>query len=215
LSRQWRPADPDSLPDLLAGYLHDVRAPGRALRVAIDGPLCAHPAQFSASLVEPLRSRGLDAVVISADTFWRDASLRLEFGRQDALSYRTWLDAAALKREVLDPVGPGGSGQYLPSLRDPVSNRSSREPFRTVAPATVLIVAGEFLLDGALPFDVTVHLALSAAARERCTPAEDRWTLVAHEDYNRDVAPVERADVVVKLDDPRHPAVAFGTVSSR
>jgi hypothetical protein len=144
-------------------------------------------------------------VHIPAELFWRDASLRLEYGRTDVESYLSWLDAGALQREVLDPLV--ASGRYLPSLRDPRTNRSTRVTTLLAPPGTVLIVSGAFLLRDGLPFDRTVHLAVSPAARARLTPADDAWTLAAFDDYDRDVRPADVADVVVRYDDPRHPAV--------
>jgi hypothetical protein len=142
---------------------------------------------------------------VSAEWFWRDASLRLEYGHTDVESYLSWLDAAALRREVLDPVV--ASGRYLPSLRDPGTNRSTRAAPRTAPPGAVIIVSGAFLLRDGLPFDRTVHLAVSPAARARRTPADEAWTLPAFDRYDRETDPVGLADVVVRYDDPRHPAV--------
>ena len=34
------------------------------------------------------------------------------------------------------------------------------------------------------------------------------WTLPAFEDYDRDVDPMATADLVIRLDDPRHPAMS-------
>jgi hypothetical protein len=73
----------------------------------------------------------------------------------------------------------------------------------------VLIVSGELLLGRSLPFDRTVHLFMSPATRRRRTSAEQAWTLPAFDDYDASVRPVETADAVLRLDDPRHPAVAF------
>lgn len=182
------------------------RVPGIA-RVAIDGPVCAAPHDLAAALVEPLRMLGRPVHLIRADTFWHDASLRLEHGRQDVDSYLSWLDAAALRREVLDAVVT--SGRYLPSLRDPSTNRMTREPARRAEPDSVLIVSGELLIGLGLPFDHTVHLAMSAAALTRRMPAELAWTLPAFEQYDVEVAPEQQADVVVRVNDPRHPAVVF------
>jgi hypothetical protein len=207
--RRYQPIAPDRLPDELADLLLAAPAPGPALRVAVDGPPAADPHQLAESLREPLRARGREVAHIRTETFWRDASLRLEHGRHDVQAFREdWLDAGALDREVLAPLGPRGSGEYLPTLRDPATNRATREPRRCAAPGTVAIVSGELLLGRALPFDVVIHLAVSAAARERGTPAEWAWTLPAFADYDRDVDPVGTADVVVRLDDPRHPAIS-------
>jgi hypothetical protein len=71
----------------------------------------------------------------------------------------------------------------------------------------VLLVGGTLLLGAGLRFDLTVHVALSTAALARRTPAESRWTLAAYERYQAEVDPVALADVVVRFDDPRRPAL--------
>jgi hypothetical protein len=176
-----------------------------ALRVAVDGPPCASPEQLGAALIAPLQVRGHPAVHLPASSFWRDASLRLEQGREDPDEYAHWLDADALAREVLGPVAD--HGEYLPSLRDPRTNRSTREPRRSLGKHGILIVSGEFLLGRGLPFDRIVHLAMSPAARRRHTPPMDAWTLPAFDRYDAEVSPTEFSDVVVRLEDPRRPAV--------
>lgn len=176
------------------------------LRVAIDGPPCARPGELGSALVEALRLRGRPGAHVAASSFWRDASLRLEHGREDVDEYANWLDADALCREVLLPVAADGS--YLPSLRDPRTNRSTREPVRSLPSGGVLIVTGELLLGRGLPFDRVVHLAMSAPARARHTPEEDAWTLPAFDRYDAEVAPEQLADVVIRLEDPRRPAIS-------
>lgn len=52
-----------------------------------------------------------------------------------------------------------------------------------------------------------MHLLLSAGALERRTPAVDRWTLPAFARYYREIDPPALADVVIRTDDPRHPAI--------
>jgi hypothetical protein len=205
LDTGWRPVDPAKLPDLVASRLN--REPG-VRRVAIDGCPAADPAAFAESLLEPLRSLGRPAAHVRADHFWRDASLRLEYGREDVESYLTWLDADALRREVLDPVV--ATGRFLPSLRDPATNRATRAVSLTAEPGTIVLVSGPLLLNlyewAPLPFDTTVHLTLSPAARARRTPEAEQWTLEAFAQYDEQREPIGLADVVIKLDDPRHPA---------
>jgi hypothetical protein len=200
----WAPAAADALPDQVAARL--VTYPG-VVRVAVDGPPGAEPHAFATALAAPLRLRGRPVAHVVAESFWHDASLRLEHGREDALSYPSWLDADALRREVLDAAVD--AARYLPSLRDPVSNRSTREPPRPLAPGSILIVSGAFLLGRGLPFDRAVHLVQSPATRARRTPPELAWTLPAFDSYDREVRPADAADVVIKLDDPRHPAVRW------
>lgn len=207
--RRFHPIDPVTLLDLLAADLVSAAGGGR-LRVAVDGPLPAAPDRLAAELAVALRAQGRMVAVLSADTFWRDASVRLEHGRHDVHAYgHDWLDVPALRREVLDPLGPAGSGRYLPSLRDPVRNRATRQPALDAPPELVLLVIGGLLLGHRLPFDRTIHLALSQGARRRRTPEALSWTLAAYDEYEREVDPIGSADIVIRVDDPEHPAVSL------
>jgi hypothetical protein len=202
-----RPIAPELLVEELADRLAADR-PGQWLRVAVDGPPPADPDGLAAALVDPLRARGRAAVHVAAGGFLRPASLRYEFGRDNADTfYMGWLDEAGLRREVLDPLAPGSAGRMLPSLWDPVDDRATRAPYVTVPPGAVVLVSGQLLLGGGLPFDVALHLVLSPAALDRRMPADLRWTLPAYARYAEEVAPAAFADVVVRVDDPRHPAL--------
>ena len=178
------------------------------VRVAVDGPPWSG-LDLSAPLVEALASWSRVATVVRVSDFLRPASLRLERGRDDADAfYDEWIDIAALRREVLDAAGPDGSGLVLPSLWDARRDRASRADYVAVAPGSVVVVEGWFLLSSDLPFDLTVRVALSPAARARRVPTADAAReLPAYDRYDAQARPVERADIVVRADDPRHPAV--------
>lgn len=204
-----RPVSFDVLVDELADRLA-TQEPGGRLRVAIDGAPAADPAALADALVDPLRVRGRPAVRVSTDDFLRPASVRLEFGRTNPDTFYTgWLDEAALRREVLDPAGPGGSGRIVTRLWDVRTDRATREPYSDLPPTAVVLVSGPLLLGGGLPFEVSVHLELSAAALDRRTDPELRWTLPAYARYGHEVDPASFADVVVRVDDPRHPALVL------
>lgn len=198
------------LAEHLAGRGADAGAAGGRLRVAIDGAPAADPAGLADALVDPLRVHGRPALHISTDDFLRPASLRLELGRTnpDAF-YAGWVDEAGLRREVLDPSAPGGTGRILPSLWNPDTDRASRAPYQLLPAGGVVLVSGALLLGAGLSFDVTVHLELSAAALARRTAPEQQWTLPAFARYDDEVDPGGLADVVVRLDDPRRPAVVL------
>jgi hypothetical protein len=186
------------------------RESDRSLRVGIDGATAAAPERLADALVGPLRVRGRPAIRISTADFLRPASLRLEFGRDNPDSfYDGWFDEAGLAREVLDPAGPGGSGRVLTRLWNAGTDRAAREPYRDLSPGAVLLVSGPLLLGGGLAFDVAVHLEMSAAALARRTPDAERWTLPAYARYADEVDPAAFADVVIRLDDPRHPAMVL------
>jgi hypothetical protein len=152
---------------------------------------------------------GVAAVAVDARDFYRDASLRFEYGKTDVESfYSGWIDRAALQREVLGPAGRN-DGWYLPSLRDRDSNRMTRAPRASLAPDAVVLLTGSFLIHPDLDLDLVVHLSVSRQARRRQVPAESAWTLPAYDRYDIDIDPLAGADVVVRFDDPRHPAVRW------
>lgn len=202
---RWQPIAPHALAARLADWLAEL--PG-TVRVAVDGPPASGPDELGAALCAELRARGRPAAHLRAAMFWRDASLRLEHGHQDAEAYLDWLDAAALRREALEAVVADPAG-YLPSLRDPDTNRSTRAAPVPAPPGLVLVVSGSLLLRHGLPFDRSVHLAMSPAARARRTPPGHAWTLPAYDAYDAEVQPGDAADVVIKLDDPAHPAASW------
>ena len=198
-------------PELLAQRLIDLlieRHPGRhPLRVALDAPGWVESGPLIEALRTELPALGRPVALVRAGDFYRDASLRFEHGKTDVESFYTgWLDVAALQREVLTPLADGAC--YLPALRDPATNRATRAQPVPLAADGVLLVCGDLLLGAGLSFDLVIHLAVSRAARKRLVPDERRWTLPAFDRYDIDVDPVGLADVVIRYDDPRHPAVS-------
>ncbi|MEV7964399.1 uridine kinase [Sphaerisporangium sp. NPDC088356] len=202
-----RPISPSALVEELADRI--AGAPGDTwVRVALDGAPAARPGELAGALVAPLRVRGREVLRVSAADFLRPASLRFEYGRTDPDAfYDDWLDHGALSREVLNPLEPGGSGKVLPTLWDTTIDRATRASYVTMPRGGVLLVDGALLLGRWLPFDVTVHLWLSPGALARRTGEDQRWTLPAYARYEDEAAPLDTADVVVRVDDPRHPAI--------
>jgi hypothetical protein len=172
-----------------------------------------------AGLPAALLARGRTAYVVEARGFLRPSSVRLERGRDDPDAfYEDWLDVAALRREVLEPLDPGGSRRILPSLWDADRDRATRAAYVEVPEDAVVVVSGWFLLGLGLPFELTVHVALSPAARRRRVPAEHAAReLPAWDRYDAEAQPGEWADLVVRADDPSRPALIdrAGTRRSR
>jgi len=179
--------------------------------VLVDGVAGAtNTTELADSLVEPLRVRGRDTMRVSAVDFLRPASLRFEHGKQDPdARYTDWLDVGALRREVLDPLVTGGSGEVLPSLWDAERDRATRAERVALAPGGVLLLDGEMLLGRGLDIDVSVHLWLSPNALRRRLPGENQWAIPAYERYEVEATPAKTADVVVRVDDPNHPAQRY------
>jgi hypothetical protein len=204
---QARPLSPDRLVDELVERI--AGAPATSwLRVGIDGAPSTRPGELADALVGPLRVLGRPAVRVDIGDFLRPASLRFEQGRTNPDAYyEGWYDLAALSREVLGPLAPGVTGRILTTFWNPATDRSTRAAYRTVPPGGVLLLSGSLLLGAGLDLDLTVHCEHSPAALARRTPEAERWTLPAYERYAEEVMPGCLADVVVRLDDPRHPAI--------
>ncbi|WP_086848150.1 uridine kinase [Amycolatopsis kentuckyensis] len=194
-------------PAVLAGELTDRidALTGPRLAVAVDGAAGAtETAELADALVDPLRLRGRATLRVSARDFLRPASLRFEHGRTNPdARYTDWLDLGALRREVLEPLK--GSGEVLPSLWDAERDRATRAGRVALPEGAVVLLDGELLLGAGLTFDLAVHLWLSPAALRRRVP--DAWAVPAYERYEEEVDPGSLADVVVRVDDPRHPAL--------
>ncbi|WP_240687384.1 uridine kinase [Amycolatopsis suaedae] len=201
---RYRPISVESLVEQLVERILAVKA--RWPRVLVDG------AVDTEAVVNPLaillRLHGHPVHVVSTRDFLRPASLRFERGRTDPdARYTDWLDVGALRREVLGPLEPGGTGEVLPTLWDPVRDRATRQPRVPLVPGGVAVVHGELLLGNGLPADLSVHLSLSPAALARRLPEDEHWALPAYARYESEVDPAAVADVVVRMDDPRHPAL--------
>lgn len=178
------------------------------VRVGFDGAPSAGPQALADGLVAPLRAAGHAALRVDTGDFLRPASTRLELGRTNPDSlYENWYDLAALRREVLEPLTPGGSGRILTTFWNPATDRATRAPYQSLPPGGVLLLTGALLLGTGLELELTVHCAQSPAALARRTAPDLHWTLPAYQRYDDEVYPQYLADVVLRMDDPAHPAL--------
>jgi hypothetical protein len=187
-----------------------VTRPGR-VRLAVDGAPPTRPRALADAVAVALRTAGRAVVVVDADDYLRPASLRLEHGRTDPDAFLDdWLDVGGLRREVLGPAAPDGSGRVLPRLWDARVDRSHRDRHVALPADGVVVLAGALLLGRGLPLDVAVHLRMSPAALARSLPDEVAWTLPAYARYDAENTPADEADLLVLADHPDRPAVQRG-----
>ncbi|MDQ1732910.1 MAG: hypothetical protein QOK10_3069 [Pseudonocardiales bacterium] len=212
--RRFTPLGPDRLAAELSRLALERHGEQHPLRIALDGPEFVDLTALAEAIRGDLILAGHPAALLDTAGFYRDASLRFEYGKTDLESfYSGWLDKTGLQREVLAPLGPAGEGSYLASLRDPATNRSTRAARAVLPPDGVLLVTGALLLGIGLSFDLTVHLSVSRQARRRLAPASLAWTLPAYDRYDLDVDPSGAADVVIRYDDPQRPAIAVNSAN--
>jgi hypothetical protein len=184
---------------------------GHGLRLAVEGPVADDAAALADAVAAELQDRAVPVARVRGDEFLRARSLRLERGPADADAFFDgWYDLAALRREVLDPLGPGGSLRWLPGLRDPRTDRPLRRPAVPAPPGTVAVVDGLFLgrWDVADAVDLRVFLEVSPAGRARRIGADEQArVLPAWERYLEWCEPADGAAFVVRHDRPSHPAL--------
>lgn len=190
-----RPISFDGLVALIVSRLDGAR------RVAIDGPPPTQPELLALSIVESLERGGRKAIHIRAADFLRPASTRLELGRTNPDSYyERWVDLGALNREVLSHPD-----RVLPTFWDAAKDRATRAGYVELGPSGVVVLSGALLLGAGLDLDFTVHLRMTTTALQR--RLGEQWTLPAYERYEAEVDPSSFADVVVRMNDPNHPAI--------
>ena len=194
---------------------------GRPVRVGVDGVDGAGKTWFADALGDALRAEGHHVVRVSVDDFHRPARERYRRGRDSAQGF--FLDSydyAALRREVLDPLGPGGDLRYRTAVFDHRSDEPVDAPQRTAPPDAVLVVDGIFLHRDELQhhWDVSVFLDVPfaetyrrMAVRDGCPPdphdARNRRYLDGQRLYLSACRPAQRATLVVDNTDPAAPVV--------
>ena len=207
---RFSPVTPARLIDDLAAWAQSFGPTVAHPTVGIDGAGEIGGTALADAVAERIRSTGRPVIRISTNWWWRPASLRLELGHTDVdMLLYGWVDSAALRREVLQPLGPGGSGRYLPRLRDAATDRSLRDERSVAAAGAVLIVDGPFLLAAELSMAAVVHLQVSPARLTRVLPPEKRWWVEAFERYQATENPAVLADVVIAYDHPQSPAIRW------
>jgi uridine kinase len=200
------------------------------LRVAIDGVDCAGKSHLADDVVEPLGRCGRAVLRASIDGFHNPRRVRHQRGSESAEGY--YLDSfnyTALIRELLAPLGPGGSLRYRRAVFDYRTDTPLERAVQTASADAVLLFDGVFLLrpelsqfwDFTLFVDVDfgvvlararirdVHLFGDADAvehryRKRYIPAQRR--------YLAECNPRTRADVVIENNDWTNPTVRYRQV---
>jgi uridine kinase len=196
-------------------------------RVAIDGVDGAGKTTLASELVEPIRNTGREVIRASVDGFHNPRSVRYARGADSPEGYfRDSFDYAALRRVLLDPLGPNGDRRFRTAVFDYRADRSVEPPFRVAGPTAVLLFDGVFLQRPELgdqwdvviwldvPFEVTVERAVVRDAQHGVDAAVVRGKYAARyvpgqRLYLDECRPRQRADIVIANADLDRPRVKF------
>ncbi len=205
---RFTPLSPLLLVETLSRWITDL--PGEHPSVGIDGAAEIGATEVADAVAEHVRGLGRPVLRTSTSWWWRPASLRLELGRTDVdMLLYGWVDGAALRRELFEPLASARSGTVVRRLRDPATDRSVRATPEPIDDRAVVLIDGPFLRAAELPLDHVVHLQVSPGAIGRAMPPDRAWWLPAFDRYRREFDPADAADVVVSYDHPGSPAVRW------
>ena len=225
-----RAAVVDAVADLLCAG-----RPDHPLRVAVDGITASGKSRFAEEVADAVQTRGRHAARVSMDSFHHVRAYRHRQGRLSGDGYyEDAYDLARAVREMLAPLGPGGSLRYRDRIVDLAADRPV-ESWSDATPDMVLIVDGSFLQRQEIrsSWDVVIYLqvefdvalqrgvAREAAALDDRDAAREAFLARYHaagRRYLAEVDPVGRADIVVDnndLDQPRLVRLARARIDGR
>jgi uridine kinase len=197
--------------------------PGHPLRVGIDGTTAAGKTTAAAELAAAVIERGRPVILLSFDGYHHPRAVRYRQGRESADGYyEDAYDTAAIRREVLDRLGPDGDGLYRERVHSLASDRVVDEGPYDAPSDAVLLVDGSFLQrpelaggwDVVIYLDVAFDVAQARAVnrdadllggRERAAELVENRYHAASRRYQAEVDPLGHADIVVGNDDPARP----------
>ena len=114
----------------------------RTVRVGIDGVDGAGKTTFADELSDRLASSGRPLIRAGVDWFHHPKRVRYHRGRYSPEGhYRDSYDYAALRRLLLDPLGPGGTSECAPGVRSSTAPDSGAAIVRGRSDSTLLVVA--------------------------------------------------------------------------
>lgn len=196
---------------------------GHPVRVAVDGITGAGKTTFAGRLADSVTARGRTVIGVTMDGFHHPRAVRYRQGRSSADGYyEDAYDVDAIRRVLLDPLGPDGDLRYRTAVIDLAADVPVDEAPRTAGPADVLVVDGSFLQKPVLrpAWDVVVFLRASFAAAEERGSRRDAELLggvdaarnafrtryhAAQRRYLAECDPEAQADIVIDVEDSAVP----------
>lgn len=197
-------------------------------RIAIDGVDGSGKTTLANELVSPILGTGRQVIRASVDGFHNPREVRYARGPDSAEGYfNDSFDYAALKRDLVDPLGASGHGVYRTARFDYRVNRPQEVPRQLADRNAVLLFDGVFLLRKELddawdftvwveaPFEITVERAVARDVKSGGSdPAEVRKKyeqryVPGQRLYLEQCHPRERAHVVFDNTDFNSPKIYY------
>lgn len=220
----------EGLLDRLAGAIAALH-PARHVRIAVDGVDGAGKTMFADALAPLVIAKGRPVIRAGVDDFHHPRATRYSRGRYSPDGF--FLDSydyPAFRRLLLDPLGPQGSGRYVPRHFDHHGDRPVAPQPQQAAAASALIVDGIFLHRPELRacWDLSIFLRVDFAISHARNAARDgtpdaldmeapstRRYVGGQERYLVECQPEQQASLVIDYNDLRAPKILKWTIASR
>lgn len=191
--------------------------------MAIDGPDAAGKTTLAGGLATALAPTGRQVIRASIDGFHRSRAERYRRGADSPRGYfEDSFDHDALRRVLLDPLGPAGDRWFRTAVFDYRTDTAADEPSRLAAEDAVLVFDGVFLLGPGLrgSWDLAVFVGAEPEESLRRAVTRDLELFGSREEVERryrarylpgqrlyldEARPIDHADFVVRNDDPARP----------
>ncbi len=183
------------------------------LRVAIDGVDGAGKTMFGDELRDRLVPSGRPVIRATVDGFHNPKPIRYRRGRGSPEGfYRDSYDYATLRRVLLDPLGPGGTGRFRRAVFDVDADVPVEAPEEQALPGSILLLDGIFLHRSELRscWDYSIFLRVewirNHRLRHRPEPGQARYQ-EGQNIYFRECEPWTHARIVIDNDDLAAPFI--------
>jgi len=192
-------------------------------RVAIDGVPGAGKTTLADEVAVVLRAQGREVIRATVEDFLNPRSVRHPWSDSAEGWYNHNTNLDALRRVLLDPLGPDGDRRIQQAVYDKAADIALSPPVTTAAIDAVLLFDGVFLLRKELFDRWDLRIFVSAAFGEALdrsrirdqTPllsaneVEERYRrryIPSQQFYFETIRPTEHADIIVYNDEPLQPA---------
>ena len=194
------------------------------LRVAVDGPPAAGKTTLADELADALRAQGRYVIRAGIESFLLPRAQRYRRGELSAEgNYHDSFELDALRRVLLDPLGPGGDRGFQRAVYDKQADSAVSEPMTEAPIDAVLIFEGVFLMRPELIDRWDLRILVFAAFEETLARARTRDLALygtvgdverrfrsryrpSQQFYFDTVCPTDHADILVRNDDPQRPS---------
>ena len=197
----------------------------RLLRVVVDGIDASGKTTLADDLVQAIQAKGCRVIRASVDGFHNPQAIRRQRGSLSAEGYYyDAFDYAALKADLLQPLGVGGDSRYRTMSFDVQGDCPVEGVWQVADERSILIVDGVFLQrpelraywDLGIWVDVPFEVALERACRRDLAVfgsveiVRERYAkryIPGQQLYIEQCHPQSAADWIVENSDPLHPSL--------